>query len=52
MTITELKAVAKEIGMAAFTGGQMAKWIYEHHVKSIDEMTNISKNNQIGRAHV
>ncbi|MFW9606825.1 MAG: 23S rRNA (adenine(2503)-C(2))-methyltransferase RlmN, partial [Prevotella sp.] len=47
MTLTELKAVAKEIGMPAFTGGQMAKWIYEHHVKSIDEMTNISKNNRV-----
>jgi len=47
LTLTELKAVAKELGMPAFTGGQMAKWIYEHHVKSIDEMTNISKGNRI-----
>ena len=24
----------------------MAKWLYEQHVKSIDEMTNISKANR------
>ena len=28
MNLLELKAVAKEIGMPAFTGGQMAKWLY------------------------
>ncbi len=47
LTLPELKSVAKELGMPAFTGGQIAKWMYLHHVKSIDEMTNISKANRI-----
>lgn len=46
LTLTELKDVAKELGMPAFTGGQMAKWLYTQHVRSIDEMTNISKANR------
>ena len=35
LTLAELKQVAKDLGMPAFTGGQMAKWLYEQHVKSI-----------------
>ncbi len=46
LTLDELKAVAKELGMPAFTGTQIAKWIYERRVKSIDEMTNLSKGNR------
>lgn len=46
LSLLELKAVAKEFGMPAFTGGQMAKWLYIQHVTTIDEMTNISKNNR------
>ena len=46
LTLAELKQVAKDLGMPAFTGGQMAKWLYKQHVKSIDEMTNISKANR------
>lgn len=46
MNLLELKNVAKELGMPAFTGGQMAKWLYTQHVTSIDEMTNISKDNR------
>lgn len=46
MTPAELKAVAKSLGMPGFTGDQMAKWMYEQHVRSIDEMTNISKANR------
>ena len=43
MTLNELKEACKQLGMPAFTGGQIAKWLYTHHVKHIDEMTNISK---------
>lgn len=43
MSLYELKEVAKTLGLPAFAGGQIAKWIYTHHVKSIDDMTNISK---------
>ena len=46
MTLDELKGVAREMGMPAFTGAQMAKWIYDRHVTDIDEMTNISKGNR------
>lgn len=43
MTLRELKDVATEIGLPAFTAKQMAQWIYAKHVRSIDEMTNISR---------
>lgn len=46
MTPAELKAVAKSLGMPGFTGAQMAEWMYVQHVRSIDEMTNISKANR------
>lgn len=46
LTLSELKSLAKELGMPAFTGGQIAQWIYQKHVQSIDEMTNISKRNR------
>ena len=46
MTLGELKEVAKSLGMPAFIGGQIAKWLYTQHVRSIDEMTNISKANR------
>lgn len=45
-TLDELKAIAKSLGMPAFTGAQIAKWIYEKRVTSIDEMTNLSKQNR------
>ena len=46
LTLDELKTVAKDLGMPAFTGGQMAKWLYVQKVTSIDDMTNISKANR------
>ena len=46
MSLDELKTVVKELGMPQFTAGQMAKWLYQQHVRSIDEMTNISKANR------
>ena len=46
MNLLELKTVAKELGMPAFTGGQMGKWLYTQHITSIDEMTNLSKVNR------
>lgn len=45
-TLDELKEIAKSLGMPAFTGTQIAKWIYEKRVTSIDEMTNLSKQNR------
>ena len=46
LTTAELKQVAQQLGMPAFTGGQIAKWLYEKGVMSIDEMTNLSKVNR------
>ena len=46
MTPDELKAVVTALGMPAFTAKQVAQWLYEKHVRSIDEMTNLSKANR------
>lgn len=45
-SLAELKEVAKSLGMPAFAGGQMAKWLYVKHVMDIDGMTDISKGNR------
>ncbi len=47
MTPTELKGIVSELGMPAFTAKQIAQWLYEKHAKSIDEMTNLSKQNRL-----
>lgn len=46
MSLGELKILVKELGMSAFTGGQIAQWIYQKRIHSIDEMTNLSKKNR------
>ena len=46
MTVPELKEAARVLGMPAFTGGQIGRWLYQQHVASIDDMTNISKQNR------
>ena len=46
MSLGELKSLVKELGMPQFTASQIAKWLYQQHVRSIDEMTNISKANR------
>ena len=46
MTPAELKALVASLGMPAFTAKQVAQWLYVKHVKSIDEMTNLSKQNR------
>ena len=43
LSLTELKEVAKSLGLPAFAGGQMAQWLYVKHAESIDDMTNLSK---------
>lgn len=43
-TLDELKEIAVEEGLPAFTGGQIAQWMYKKKVRSLDEMTNISKD--------
>lgn len=46
MTLGEMKDAVAQLGMPNFTAKQIAKWIYESHVKDINEMTNISKANR------
>lgn len=46
MTLNELKEAVRELGMPAFTGGQITRWLYVQHAHSIEEMTNLSKNNR------
>src|SRR5574344_1142092 len=46
MTLGELKEAVAAMGMPKFTASPIAKWLYMNHVKSIDEMTNISKANR------
>lgn len=41
--LEELKAVAEEAGLPGFTAKQIARWLYVAKVRSIDEMTNLSK---------
>ncbi len=43
MTLEQLRQVAAECGMPAFTAKQMAKWLYEKRVTEIDLMTDLSK---------
>ncbi len=42
-TLNELTALAIELGLPKFTGKQMAEWLYQKDVSSIEEMTNLSK---------
>lgn len=46
MTPAELKDAVTALGMPAFTAKQIAQWLYVKHVGSIDEMTNLSKQNR------
>ena len=42
-TPSELKDIALQGGLPGFAGRQMAEWIYGKRVRSIGEMTNLSK---------
>jgi 23S rRNA (adenine2503-C2)-methyltransferase len=42
-TLAELTALVKEYGWPAFTGGQIADWLYKKHITGTDGMTNLSK---------
>lgn len=42
LTLNELQAVVKKLGMPSFTAKQIASWLYDKRVVSIDDMTNIS----------
>ncbi len=46
-TLQELRVVVSQLGLPSFTATQLAKWLYEGHVRSFSEMSNVSKQ---GRA--
>ena len=43
LTLPELTAVIKELGLPAFRGKQVYTWLHKG-VRSYDEMTNLSKD--------
>ena len=42
MTLVELQSLVKRLGMPGFAAKQIASWLYDKKVASIDEMTNLS----------
>ena len=42
--LEELKKVVADEGLPGFTAKQIAQWLYVKKVRSIDEMTNLSKS--------
>ena len=42
MTLAGLQSVVKNLGMPGFAAKQIASWLYDKKVTSIDEMTNLS----------
>ena len=41
--LEELKALGAEEGLPGFTAKQIAQWLYVKKVRSIEDMTNLSK---------
>lgn len=51
MTLAELQSVVRSLGMPAFAAKQIASWLYDKKVATIDEMTNLSlKHREILKA--
>ena len=42
--LEELKKLVSDAGLPGFTAKQIAQWLYVKKVRTIDEMTNLSKN--------
>lgn len=43
MNLQQLQDMVKEYGLPRFTAGQIARWLYRKKVRTIDEMTDLSK---------
>lgn len=43
LTLDGLRQVCADMGMPRFAAGQMARWLYDKRVTSINEMTDLSK---------
>ena len=46
MNLKQLSAIVTELGMPAYTGKQIAEWIYKKYASDIEQMSNISKANR------
>ncbi len=44
LTLAELQALVKELGLPGFTAAQIADWLYKKKISHIDQMTNLSKS--------
>ncbi|WP_321479298.1 23S rRNA (adenine(2503)-C(2))-methyltransferase RlmN [uncultured Bacteroides sp.] len=42
LTLSELETLVRNLAMPAFTAKQIASWLYDKKIGSIDEMTNLS----------
>lgn len=42
-SLQEIRSITDELSLPGFTSKQIAEWMYQKNVTSIDEMTNISK---------
>ena len=45
-TLNEIKEITAKYGMPGFTAKQIAQWLYEKRVRSVDEMTNLSNKHR------
>lgn len=43
LTLSELQEIVLELNLPQFTAKQITQWLYQKHVASFDEMTNLSK---------
>ncbi|MBE6287793.1 MAG: 23S rRNA (adenine(2503)-C(2))-methyltransferase RlmN [Mediterranea massiliensis] len=46
MTLAEIQELVRNLGMPNFAAKQIATWLYDKKVSSIDEMTNLSLKNR------
>lgn len=44
--LTELSSIVAELNMPKFTAKQIASWLYQKDISSIEEMSNVSKKNR------
>ncbi len=45
-TLSELQTIVADLKLPKFTAKQIANWLYQKHIRSIDDMTNISLKNR------
>lgn len=45
-TLSELSAITERYGMPRFTAKQLASWLYDKRITTIEEMSNLSKANR------